>query len=238
MYQLRLLEPNDLPSLMALYARTSGRTDTETATALPACDEVRFAQAIAGRGFVIGAFSDDELIGYSALLFLQPTEQSLCTYAGLSTSELPCTAYAMSALSPQETRGLSLHRKMAAVRAQVARNLGVRDLICVVPGGELRSLHTLLELGFKVRGIKPNGHEYLWVLHCSLADHERPIKFETEVRATDTPRQRDLLALGHIGYGMSAVHGEHYVKYGRRLTSPAATLPLTMPAPAYRPAVR
>lgn len=234
MYKLRLLERHDWPAWMALHDRPPVHNDTHRV----GTDEASFAQIVAGAGFIIGAFIDEDLAGYASLKYLEPDEQIIGKSAGIAEFELPFVAQAAGAMVNAEYRGLGLHKKMAAIRAQTARDLGLRHLICEVHGSDTSNLHKLFELGFKVRGTTSADNEPLLILHCNLTNHDRPIKFEAEVKANDTPQHKALLAHGHVGYCLTATQEGHYVKYGRLLKEPGDALPLPPRARPYRLAAR
>lgn len=217
MYQLKRLQSEDLPSLITLHKRVIRHIGGKKDLLIVEREQAYFEQVIVDLGFIIGAFLDDDLVGYSSLRRPQPSEENFGEYAGLPKSEFPLLAHANGSMVSPEHRGQGLHTKMARVRAHAAQNLGLRHLLCEAHGSNPPSLRNLFALGFKVRGMKYEDEEAFLILHQQLTETEHDFLFEIDAPATDSERQRHLLAAGLIGYGLTERSDACSVTYGRSI---------------------
>ena len=203
-----------MPQLMSLHRRVIKHIGGKKDLLIVERGDSYFEKILSGLGLVIGAFSEDRLIGYSSLRYPQAGEENFGHYAGLPPSEFPFLAHSNGSMVDLEYRGRGLHQAMAHQRTEAAKTLGLRHLLSEVHGSNPPSLRNLFALGFNVRGIKhENGDDFL-IFHQDVLGGMLSVRFETDSSATDHLRQRDLLADGMIGYALDESKGVCRIKFG------------------------
>jgi hypothetical protein len=104
------------------------------------------------------------------------------------------------------------------VRADAARELGLRHLLSEVHGSNPPSLRNLFILGFKVRGTKHEDDDDFLIFHRELNASEPKKEHVESVLATNIVRQKELLAAGFVGFDLDENQGACLIKYGRLLS--------------------
>lgn len=170
------------------------------------------------RGLLIGAFVEDRLIGFRALLIPEIDEEHLGLDLGLPEEDLPHVIYQeISAVLP-EYRGNRLQQKLAEVIMKELPNLeeNFRYICCTVAPMNIPSLKDKFLQQMHIGALKEKyaGMER-YILVKDL--EQRTVRYEnhTTAKLDDLERQRQLLAEGYVGIGFQLVKGFHEIEFGK-----------------------
>lgn len=170
------------------------------------------------RGLLIGAFVEDRLIGFRALLIPEIDQEHLGLDLGLSEEELPRVIYQEISVVLPEYRGNRLQQKLAEVIMKELPNLEekFRYICCTVAPMNIPSLKDKFLQQMHIGALK---EKYAGMERYILVkDLEQPtVRYEhhTNVKMDDLERQRQLLAEGYVGIGFQLVRGFHELEFAK-----------------------
>ncbi|MGI2328766.1 hypothetical protein [Planococcus sp. YIM B11945] len=170
------------------------------------------------RGLVVGAFADEQLIGFRALLIPEIDEEHLGRDIGLGEDELPKVIYQeISAVLP-EYRGNRLQQTLAEVIMKDMPDLkgDFRYVCCTVAPMNIPSLKDKFSQHMYIQAmkIKYNGMKR----YICVKDLKNPPLRYTEyvtVKLDDYDKQRELLKDGYVGIGFQLVRGFHEFQFAK-----------------------
>lgn len=208
-HHLRALTGTDLPALHRLHDAVRGALPDPALFRLFGGAERFLADHLGTRGQSLGVFAHDELVAYGSLT--RPAADDLDNYAvdvGWTPERARRVALLSAAMVHPSHRVQGLHRTLIASRIQLARDLGVPELLVRAAPANAVSRRTLLSHGFAVAwlGVQREGS----LRHVLWRPIERPAwsppaSGETEiawVAADDLAEQQRLLGAGWIGVRM------------------------------------
>jgi GNAT superfamily N-acetyltransferase len=156
---------------------------------------------------------DGALAGYGILGLASPTVVHL---AQLLSAEAARVAVLDGAAALPEWRGHGLHRRLVALRIELARTLGRSVVVASVAPANIRSLRGLLDSGMLVRrfAMLYGGLPRL-VLQRELARSPPPPVAQLSVPARDAAAHRSAIDAGLTGYACrQSADGAWLVDYG------------------------
>ena len=190
----RQLRPVDLQAMYALHLASMQNLGAEVVK--PESRDF-LASLLAGRGQVISAWAEDQLIAYGVLQHDLLPEDALPD--ALCRPHTALRKLAGAAVAPA-WRGQGLQRQLIARRVALAPAQAL--LFSTASPYNRPSWHNLLAQGFAIQALvyRYGGHARYLMLHLKGSESARPnTEFGTQVAADDLPAQEQLLAQGWTG---------------------------------------
>ena len=215
-FSMKRLYLEDLPVIEQVQQKVI-ESLPEKAT-LQALTTEEFLFILNERGLLVGAFVEDELIGFRALLIPEIDEEHLGWDIGLSPEELHKVIYQeISGVLP-EYRGNRLQQKLAEVIMKELPNLEeeFRYVCCTVAPMNIPSLKDKFTQAMYIAALK---EKYAGLKRYILVkDLNAPGVHYTDhvtVKLDDLEKQQELLNEGYVGIGFQLVHGFHELQFAK-----------------------
>lgn len=189
----------------------------EKAALLPLTTE-EFLFILNERGLLIGAYVEDQLIGFRALLIPEIDEEHLGLDIGLPKEELPKVIYQeISAVLP-EYRGNRLQQKLADVIMKELPNLEeqFRYICSTVAPMNIPSLKDKFSQQMHIAALKEKyagSKRYICV-----KDLKNPsVRYTdyTTAKLDDLEKQQQLLEEGYVGIDFTVIKGFHEIQFAK-----------------------
>ncbi len=170
------------------------------------------------RGLLIGAFAEERLIGFRALLIPDVDKEHLGYDLGLPAEELPQVIYQeISAVLP-EYRGNRLQQKLAEVIMEELPKLKerFRYVCCTVAPMNIPSLKDKFSQQMHIGAFKEKYEKMQ--RYILVKDLENPFPEYTDYRATkidDLETQKRLLDEGYVGIGLLVTKGFYEMQFAK-----------------------
>lgn len=170
------------------------------------------------RGLLVGAYAEDRLIGFRALLIPEIDAEHLGRDIGLAEDELPKVIYQeISAVLP-DYRGNRLQQKLADVIMKELPNLEeqFRYVCCTVAPMNIPSLKDKFLQGMHIAALKEKyGGMERYILAKDLQNPSVRYGDYTAAKLDDLERQRQLLEEGYVGIDLTAIKGFHEIQFAK-----------------------
>ncbi|WP_242280231.1 GNAT family N-acetyltransferase [Bacillus cereus group sp. BfR-BA-01428] len=184
----------------------------------PLCQE-EFQYILEGNGMMIGAFIENELIAFRALLVPPIDEEHLGLDIGLPESELHRVIYQEISNVHPNWRGNGMQKILATViMDELQKEDSKYDYVCcTVAPFNIPSLKDKFAQGMKIAALKEKyGGSLRYVFVKELReDNERDWTDIKSVPMNNAGGQQALLSEGYRGYKMEKVDEDFIVKFGR-----------------------
>ncbi|KYZ68764.1 hypothetical protein [Bacillus sp. GZT] len=184
----------------------------------PLCQE-EFQYILEGNGMMIGAFIENELIAFRALLVPPIDEEHLGLDIGLPESELHRVIYQEISNVHPNWRGNGMQKILATViMDELQKEDSKYDYVCcTVAPFNIPSLKDKFAQGMKIAALKEKyGGSLRYVFVKELReDNERDWTDIKSVPMNNAGGQQALLSEGYRGYKMEKVDEDFVVKFGR-----------------------
>ncbi|MCU5378234.1 GNAT family N-acetyltransferase [Bacillus cereus] len=178
-----------------------------------------FQYILEGNGMMIGAFIDNELIAFRALLVPPIDDEHLGLDIGIAESELHRVIYQEISNVHPNSRGNGMQKILATViMDELQKEDSKYDYVCcTVAPFNIPSLKDKFAQGMEIAALKAKyGGSMRYVFVKELrGDKERDWTEIKSVPMSDAGGQQALLSNGYRGYGMEKVDGDFVVKFGR-----------------------
>ncbi|MGG0302857.1 GNAT family N-acetyltransferase [Bacillus albus] len=178
-----------------------------------------FQYILEGNGMMIGAFIENELIAFRALLVPPIDEEHLGLDIGIPESELHRVIYQEISNVHPNCRGNGMQKILATV---IMDELQKEDrqydyVCCTVAPFNIPSLKDKFAQGMEIAALKEKyGGSMRYVLVKELRENiEKNWMDVRSVPMSDAGGQQALLSDGYRGYEMKNVDGDLVVKFGR-----------------------
>ncbi|MHC2834619.1 GNAT family N-acetyltransferase [Bacillus sp. F9_6S_D1_P_5] len=178
-----------------------------------------FQYILEGNGMMIGAFIENELIAFRALLVPPIDEEHLGLDIGLPESELHRVIYQEISNVHPNCRGNGMQKILATV---IMNELQKEDskydyVCCTVAPFNIPSLKDKFAQGMEIAALKEKyGGSMRYVFVKELRGNiEKNWMDVRSVPMSDAGGQQALLSDGYRGYEMKKVDGDFVVKFGR-----------------------
>lgn len=215
-FYMRRLDMEDLPAIEQAQQMVIDSLP-EKAVLQPLSTE-EFLFILQGHGLLIGAFVEEQLIGFRALLIPVIDEEHLGLDIGLSENELSQVIYQEISIVVPDYRGNRLQQKLANIIMKELPNLkqSFRYVCCTVAPMNIPSLKDkfLQEMHINALTEKYKGMQR----YILVKDLERPNQQYADYIAAkldDLDRQRQLLEEGYVGIGFKLVKGFHEIQFAK-----------------------
>ncbi|MFA2606158.1 GNAT family N-acetyltransferase [Bacillus cereus] len=178
-----------------------------------------FQYILEGNGMMIGAFIENELIAFRALLVPPIDDEHLGLDIGLPESELHRVIYQEVSNVHPNCRGNGMQKILATViMDELQKENSKYDYVCcTVAPFNIPSLKDKFSQGMEIAALKEKyGGSLRYVFVKELrGDKERDWTEIKSVPMSDAVGQQALLSDGYRGYEMEKVDGDFVVKFGR-----------------------
>ncbi|MGD6892487.1 GNAT family N-acetyltransferase [Bacillus mobilis] len=178
-----------------------------------------FQYILEGNGMMIGAFIDNELIAFRALLVPPIDDEHLGLDIGIAESELHRVIYQEISNVHPNSRGNGMQKILATV---IMNELQKEDskydyVCCTVAPFNIPSLKDKFAQGMEIAALKAKyGGSMRYVFVKELReDKEKDWTDVKSIPMSDAGGQQALLSDGYRGYEMEKVDGDFVVKFGR-----------------------
>ncbi|MGE6368083.1 hypothetical protein ACQKDB_03040 [Planococcus kocurii] len=215
-FSMKRLYLEDLPVIEQVQAKVM-ESLSEKAT-LQALTTEEFLFILNQKGLLIGAFVENELIGFRGLLIPEIDEEHLGWDIGLSPEELPKVIYQEISVVLPEYRGNRLQQKLAEVIMKELPNLEdeFRYICCTVAPMNIPSLKDKFTQVMYIAALK---EKYAGLVRYILVkDLENPVAHYTShvtVKLDDLKKQQQLLDEGYVGIDFQLVHGFYELQFAK-----------------------
>ncbi|TWT04239.1 hypothetical protein FQV26_14970 [Planococcus sp. CPCC 101016] len=215
-FSMKRLYLEDLPIIEQVQARVIESLPEKAA--LQALTTEEFLFILNERGLLVGAFVEDELIGFRALLIPEIDEEHLGWDIGLPPEELQKVIYQEISVVLPEYRGNRLQQKLAEVIMKELPNLEeeFRYVCCTVAPMNIPSLKDKFTQQMHIAALKEKyvGLER-YILVKDLENTAVQYVDHTTVKLDDLEKQQQLLNEGYVGIGFQLVHGFHELQFAK-----------------------
>ncbi|TPV39925.1 GNAT family N-acetyltransferase [Bacillus dicomae] len=178
-----------------------------------------FQYILEGNGMMIGAFIENELIAFRALLVPPIDDEHLGLDIGLSESELHRVIYQEISNVHPNCRGNGMQKILATIiMDELQKDDGKYDYVCcTVAPFNIPSLKDKFTQGMEIAALKEKyGGSMRYVFVKELReDKENDWTDIKIVPMNDAGGQQALLSQGYRGYEMEKVNGDFIVRFGR-----------------------
>ncbi|AQQ54958.1 hypothetical protein B0X71_02075 [Planococcus lenghuensis] len=172
-----------------------------------------------GRGLMVGAFTEEKLIGFRALLIPPLDEEHLGRDFGLPDEELPRVLYQeLSAVLPAY-RGNRLQQQMARIVMEQVPNLegDFRYIACTVAPMNIPSMKDKIAQGMHIAALKEKYSSMLrYIFVKDLEQEQVEYTGHIAVPAEDLERQQELLTDNYVGVGITPANGSFSLDFAKR----------------------
>ncbi|PGB54688.1 N-acetyltransferase [Bacillus anthracis] len=191
----------------------------EDKSRLQPLSQEEFQYILEGNGMMIGAFIENELIAFRALLVPPIHDEHLGLDIGLLESELHRVIYQENSNVHPNWRGNGMQKILATViMDELQKEDSKYDYVCcTVAPFNIPSLKDKFAQGMKIAALKEKyGGSMRYVFVKELReDNERDWTEIENVLMSDAGGQQALLSEGYRGYKMEKVDEDFVVKFGR-----------------------
>lgn len=209
---IRSLVHKDLAIIMGLQEKVIA--SLEVNSFLQPLSEEEFLFILNGNGSMIGAFHNDRLIAFRAMLEPEIDEYHLGKDAGVPDSELPSVLYSEVTNVDPGYRGNSLQRILGEILMQNVDAARHRYVFATVAPFNIASLKDKFALGMHIISLaKKYGDLLRYTLMKDLRDTEKSGTLTVVVDMADVMKQQSLLEDGWIGIGLEEDDGSWKVKF-------------------------
>ncbi|MGO1060356.1 hypothetical protein ACTL32_14565 [Planococcus sp. FY231025] len=170
------------------------------------------------RGLLVGAYAEDRLIGFRALLVPEIDAEHLGYDLGLPEEDLPHVIYQEISVVLPEYRGNRLQQKLADVIMKELPNLEgrFRYVCCTVAPLNIPSLKDKFSQGMHIGALKEKYDGMLrYILVKDLQDAAPEYTGYTSAKIDDLEKQQELLADGFVGIGILIAKGFHELQFAK-----------------------
>ena len=179
-----------------------------------------FQYILNGNGLMIGAFVDETLIAFRALLVPQIDEEHLGLDIGLKVEELQQVIYQEISIVLHEYRGNQLQKTLAILIMQELsqQHHEYRYVCCTVATSNIPSLKDKFAQGMEILALKEKYNGLMrFIFVKDLQEVNSPIWNQvTFIRVDDFEAQQAKLAEGWRGFQLEERDGVQWINYGRR----------------------
>lgn len=209
---IRNLAKKDLPTIMDLQEQVIA--SLTVSSFLQPLSEEEFLFILEGNGSMIGAFHDDRLIAFRAMLEPEIDEHHLGKDAGLSASELPTVLYSEVTNVDPAYRGNSLQRILGELLMEDIDRDRHRYVFATVAPFNIASLKDKFSLGMHIISLeKKYGNLLRYTLMIDLYENKKIGALTVMADMSDIMQQQSLLEDGWTGVGLEEEDGTWKVKF-------------------------
>lgn len=170
------------------------------------------------RGLLIGAYVENRLIGFRALLMPEIDAEHLGYDLGLSEEDLPHVIYQEISVVLPDYRGNRLQQKLAEVIMKELPHLeeDFHYVCCTVAPMNIPSLKDKFTQGMHIGALKEKYDGMLrYILVKELKNASPEYTDYQAVKIDDLEKQQEMLVEGYVGIGLQAIKGFHEIQFAK-----------------------
>ncbi|KFM99728.1 GNAT family N-acetyltransferase [Bacillus clarus] len=217
LFHVTLLSLNHIEQILSLQNVVIEALENKSSLQPLTREEIQYI--LEGNGMMIGAFIENELIAFRALLVPPIDEEHLGLDIGLPESELHRVIYQEISNVHPDYRGNGMQKILASViMDELQKSNNKFDYICcTVAPFNIPSLKDKFAQGMEIAALKEKyGGSLRYVFVKDLrGDKERNWIDVKSVPMSDAGGQQAFLLEGYRGYEMEKVEGDFVMKFGR-----------------------
>ncbi len=220
-YQVRRLSTNDMAQILALQEFVVQTLDNKDILQPLSYEEFQFITD--GNGILIGAFAEQKLIAFRALL-VPPVDEDghLGLDIGLPKNELQNVIYQEISNVHPDYRGNGLQQQLAQlIMQELSKEKQTYKYICAtVMPFNIPSLKDKFSQGMIIAVLKEKYEGRLRYVFYKRLGEDAPYEWAetTELAMSDIKSQQNLLKKGWRGFKMDKREGKLVVVYGKRIS--------------------
>ena len=212
---IRDLALNDLKAIMQLQEKVIASL-TDVSFLQPLSKE-EFLYILEGNGTMIGAFHNDLLIAFRAMLEPEIDEEHLGLDAGLDVSELPSVLYSEVSNVDPDFRGNGLQQILGKILIENVDASRHRYICTTVAPFNIASLKDKFALGMHIISLENKYGDLLrYTMLKDLSMKSSTGNDTVIVDMSDSTRQQSLLNEGWVGINMVEENGLWKVEFRRK----------------------
>lgn len=168
------------------------------------------------RGLMVGAYAEEEMVGFRALLIPEIDEEHLGYDIGLPEAELPKVIYQEISVVLPEYRGNRLQQKLADVIMKELPKLpgNFRYVCCTVAPMNIPSLKDKFTQDMYIAALTEKyGSKERYVCVKDLENPSIGYAEFASAKLDDFNRQHQLLDAGYVGVNFQMTHGFHEIQF-------------------------
>lgn len=214
--QIAHLTIADLPIIMQLQTKVKQTLDTDAF--LSPLSEAEFTRILTGNGIMVGAFVDEKMIAFRAMLIPELDAEHLGIDAGLSQAELPNVIYSEISNVDPDYRGNGLQNYMGKLLMREIDRQQFRYVCATVSPNNIPSIKDKFSLGLQIIGLKKKYEgvlRYIFMKDLTVNYKDSDYDEMQLVPEDDIKEQLKLIQSGFRGIRLKKSDGKWYIKYGR-----------------------
>ncbi len=184
--------------------------------ALQPLSREEFAHILNGKGLMIGAYFEDELIAFRAMLEPEIDNEHLGKDAGLAESEWTSVIYSEITNVKPSFRGNGLQVLLGKVILENTSVQRYRYICATVAPFNIPSLQDKFTQGLQIVALKEKYADmlrYILIKDCEKSQTDNECSQQRKVQMQDTKQQQHLFKEGWIGTSIEKVEEEWYVHF-------------------------
>lgn len=207
---------DDIEKILSLQQKVLDTLTTKSF--LAALTEDDLTNIFQGNGTMIGAFSDDRLIAFRAMLQPEIDEEHLGKDAGLDRSEWPLVIYQEISNVDPDFRGNGLQQYLGRLLMKQVDTERFKYVCATVAPFNIASLKDKFSHGLEIVALNEKyGGMLRYTLMKELTKNESGSASESRsIFMGDIEEQQAVLKEGWIGTGIEEIEGEWMVQYENR----------------------
>jgi len=211
---IRRLEADQLDEILTLQRKVI--ESLSTGSFLQPLTEEEFSYILNGKGLMIGAYYNEQLIAFRAMLEPELDEEHLGEDAGLPRSEWPLVLYSEISSVDPDFQGNGIQVLLGELIMKEVDSQQFRYICTTVAPFNIASLKDKFAHGMQIVALKVKYGDLLrYILMKDLAG---PLKEQDTwdcsfVLMADTEQQQQYLADGWMGTGIEQVENEWVVRF-------------------------
>lgn len=188
-----------------------------SATSLQPLSEEEFSYILHGKGLMIGAYFDEQLIAFRAMLEPEIDEEHLGIDAGLSESEWPLVIYSEITNVRPDFRGNGLQVLLGKIIMDEVDQERFRYICATVAPFNIPSLMDKFAHGLQIVALKEKyGNMLRYILMKDLSRSESKYDEYLFIQMANTEEQQRMLQAGWLGTGIEKVEDGWHVRFEKR----------------------
>ena len=215
---IQILTINHLPSI--LFVQEQILLQLQDRGSLQPLSKEEFQYILGGNGLMLGAFVEDELIAFRALLVPPIDEEHLGRDIGLKDEELQKVIYQEISNVLPAYRGNQLQKIFAILIMQELskQTHSYRYVCCTVSPFNIPSLKDKFSQGMEILSVKEKYNGLLrYIFVKDLEEVSSPNWQDiNSIKIDDVAAQQTIIAEGWRGFQMDTREGELWIDFGRK----------------------
>ncbi|KGX87037.1 hypothetical protein [Pontibacillus litoralis] len=214
-YYVKQLQLKDVEEVLALQSEVVEALEVKSS--LSALSREEYQYILRGKGVMIGAYVENKLIAFRALLIPQLDDEHLGRDIGLQEDELKEVIYQEISNVHPAYRGNRLQKTLAVIIMQVLQQQmsQYRYVCCTVAPFNIPSLKDKFAQGMEIAALKEKYGgklRYIFVKKLDAATQEYRNEL-VSIPMEDIERQQQMIAQGFRGIQMEKRDEAYWVKY-------------------------